>query len=208
MNADTDFDAWPKVYARWRATEIGVTTDRLEGQLILELVGNVRGCRVLDVGCGDGEFAMQLGTCGAIVIGIDTSAAMIEAAKDRAKAHNENVSFLVASAEHLPFPAGQFDVVTAVTILCFIDDARPVFREVARVLRPGGHLVVGELGRWSTWAAARRIRAWLGSRFWRHARFRTANELRGLAEQAGLVVNMVRGRFSIRTGSSPRALSM
>jgi len=136
---------------------------------------------------------MQLGTRGAIVTGIDASAAMIEAAKGRAKQHNENVSFLVASAEHLPFPAGQFDVVTAVTILCFVDDARPVFREVARVLRPGGHLVIGELGRWSTWAAARRIRAWLGSRLWRHARFRTADELQGLAEQAGLVVNMVRG---------------
>jgi SAM-dependent methyltransferase len=72
-------------------------------------------------------------------------------------------------------------------------DAAPVFREIARVLRPGGGLIIGELGRWSTWAAGRRIRAWLGSRLWRRGRFRTAGELCHLAEGGGLVVETVRG---------------
>jgi ubiquinone biosynthesis O-methyltransferase len=186
-------DLGPDVYARWRASEIGATTERLERQLILELVGDVSGCRILDVGCGDGEFALELTRRDAIVTGIDASAAMIEAAKDRAKQHNANVTFQVAVAEHLPFPAEQFDVVTAITILCFVEDAGPVFQEMARVLRPGGRLVIGELGRWSTWAAVRRVRAWLGSRLWRLGRFRTANELRGLAGKAGLDVSSVRG---------------
>jgi ubiquinone biosynthesis O-methyltransferase len=210
MKADTGFDAdsWPKIYARWRATEIGVTTGRLESQLILELVGDVTGRRVLDVGCGDGEFAMQLAGRGAIVTGIDASAAMIEAANERAKQQKVNVSFHVADVEHLPIPDGQFDIVTAVTILCFLDDPRPVFREVARVLRPGGLFVIGELGRWSTWAAVRRVRAWLGSRLWRGARFRTANELRRLAEQAGFAVKAVRGAiFYPRSNIAARLLS-
>jgi SAM-dependent methyltransferase len=64
---------------------------------------------------------------------------------------------------------------------------------MARVLRPGGRLVIGELGKWSTWAAARRIRAWLGSRLWRSARFRTARELRALAAEAGLATEALRG---------------
>jgi ubiquinone biosynthesis O-methyltransferase len=183
----------PEVYARWRASKIGATTERLERQLILELVGDVQGCKVLDVGCGDGEFALDLAMRGGIVTGIDVSAAMIDAAKDRAKQHNADITFQVAVAEQLPFPAEQFDVVTAITILCFVDDATPVFCEIARVLRPGGRLVIGELGKCSTWAAGRRIRAWLGSRLWRRGRFRTANELRGLTEQAGLVVKDVRG---------------
>ena len=159
-------DLGPDVYARWRASKLGAITERLERQLILELVGDVSGCRILDVGCGDGEFAVELKKRGAIVVGIDASAEMIDAAKGRSKLQNASIDFQVGMAEHIPFPAEQFDVVTAITILCFVDDATPVFREIARVLRPGGRLVIGELGKWSTWAVGRRIRAWLGSRLW------------------------------------------
>jgi len=186
-------DLGPECYAAWRASGIGATTERLERALILDLAGDVRGLRVLDVGCGDGALACELAGRGASVTGIDASAAMIDAAKARARRQQADVAFQVAGAENLPFPAGQFDLVTAVTILCFVADAGPVFQEIARVLRPGGRLVIGELGKWSTWAAARRIRAWLGSRLWRLGRFRTASELRRLAEQAGFAVEEVRG---------------
>jgi ubiquinone biosynthesis O-methyltransferase len=186
-------DLGPESYAQWRASELGTITERLERQLILELAGNVAGRQILDVGCGDGELTVELGKRGAKVVGIDVSADMIAAARARTKTHNADIAFQVATAEHLPFSAGQFDVVTAITILCFVDDATPVFQEIARVLRPGGRLIIGELGRWSTWAAGRRVRAWLGSRLWRRGRFRTAKELCHLAERAGLVVDTVRG---------------
>lgn len=186
-------DLGPEIYAQWRASEIGAVTEHLECCLILELAGDVAGRNILDLGCGDGAFALELARRGATVTGTDASAAMIDAAKNRAKQHDADVAFKVAAAEHLPFAAEQFDVVTAITILCFVDDAAPVFREIARVVRPRGRLVIGELGKWSTWAAGRRIRAWLGSPLWRRGRFRTASELRGLAEQAGLVVGDVRG---------------
>ena len=183
----------PEVYARWRASEIGAITERLERELILELLVDVRGRRVLDIGCGDGGLAVELAKRGAIVTGIDASAAMIDAAKRRAIQHNADIDFEMAVAECLPFPAEEFDVVTAITILCFVDDAVPVFREIARVLRPGGRLVIGELGKWSSWAVARRVRAWLGSSLWRKGWFRSGNELRTLAEQAGLATEAMRG---------------
>ena len=183
----------PEVYGRWRASSIGATTGKLQWRLILELLGDVRGRTILDVGCGDGTLALELNKRDAIVTGIDTSDAMIEAARAAARPQHADVTFILAPAEAIPFPPESFDAIVAVTILCFVQDAAPVFAEIARVLRPGGFLVIGELGKWSSWAAARRIRAWLGSPIWRLGHFRTAGELQALAGQAGLVPGLVRG---------------
>ncbi len=95
--------------------------------------------------------------------------------------------------KRFPFPDASFDTVVAITVLCFVADAAAAVREMARVLRPGGHLVLGELGRWSVWAMSRRLRAWLGAATWKTARFRTAGELRALLEQSGLCVTTPRG---------------
>lgn len=183
----------PEDYRRWRASTVGAITERLERARVLELVGDVRGARVLDVGCGDGELALELARRGAEVAAIDASEAMIDAARAAAARARLDVDFRVATAEQMPFPPVHFDVVVAVTILCFIDDARPVFDQIARILRPGGRLVIGELGKWSTWAAVRRMRAWRGDELWSRARFRRVRDLRRLVEGAGLTVDRVRG---------------
>jgi ubiquinone biosynthesis O-methyltransferase len=197
----------PDAYARWRASEVGAITERLERQLILDLIGEVRDRRILDVGCGDGDLAVHLAKCGAHVVGVDASSAMIEAAMQRASREHVDIEFRIAAAQHPPFPPEQFDIVVAVTVLCFVEDATPVFREMARVLRPRGHLVVGELGKWSSWAAARRMRTWLGSPLWRKGKFRTPEELRSLARQAGLAVETVQGAIYFpRWGWAARVL--
>jgi hypothetical protein len=68
--------------------------------------------------------------------------------------------------------------------------------------------VIGELGKWSTWAAARRIRAWLGSPLWRRSRFRTAGELRQLCKTAALDVQAIRGAiYYPRSRCAARLLS-
>jgi SAM-dependent methyltransferase len=92
----------------------------------------------------------------------------------------------------LPFEAESFDLVTAITVLCFAREPERAVAEMARILRPGGKLLIGELGKISPWALWRRLRGSFGHATWRRARFRTAAELRGLATRAGLDVRSVR----------------
>jgi ubiquinone biosynthesis O-methyltransferase len=186
-------DLGPDVYAKWRASGIGAITEQLQRRLILTLLGDIRGRNILDVGCGDGDLAVELWRRGATVTGIDASPEMVEAARARAKREGVDISFIVGEAASIPLDPERFDVVVAVTILCFVANAAPVFSEIARVLRPGGVLVIGELGKWSLWAAARRVRAWFGSQLWRRGRFRTTSELRSLANGAGLTPGPVHG---------------
>ncbi len=199
----------PEIYAKWRASELGAITEDLEDRLLFDFIGDPDGCEILDIGCGDGTFAMSLWERGARVSGIDTSQPMITAASQRAAdARAEGVSFQTGRAQHLPFGDAQFDVVVAKTILCFVDDPTDAFAEMSRVLRPGGRLVIGELGRWSFWALHRHLRGLFGSRLWQMGHSWTAAQLRGYAAGAGLAVDDIRGAIYFpRNGTAARYLA-
>lgn len=203
-----DLKGLPAAYAAWRESLLGRVTDAIEQALILDLIGPPAGRHILDAGCGDGALAVELASRGAIVTGVDASPEMIDAARKRAPQGEKKATFEVATIENLPYAAGTFDVVVAVTVLCFIEDGRTGLGEMARVLRPGGRLIVGDLGKWSIWAAKRRVQAWCGSPTWGRARFRTARELKGLARNAGLVDASVTGAvFYPPSGIAARLLA-
>ncbi len=184
----------PAVYARWRATALGAVTEALEQRCILALVGSIDGQRVVDLGCGDGLLVTTLAGQRARAVGIDVDHAALQAAISRTDVTGvAGARFVEGRIERLPFPDGTFDVVTAVTVLCLVSDRSAAVREAARVLRPGWRLIIGDLGRWSAWAARRRIKGWFGSRLWRSAHFWTAADLSRLIEQAGFSVEVIRG---------------
>jgi 2-polyprenyl-3-methyl-5-hydroxy-6-metoxy-1,4-benzoquinol methylase len=182
-----------EAYVRWRSSRLGRITDALERQPLAGLLGSVAGKRLLDVGCGDGAMAFELARQGATVTALDADPSMIAAARLRAENEAVRIQLVEGNAKSLPFDDATFDVVVAVTILCFVHDAEHAVTEIARVLKPGGQLVIGELGRWSLWAAQRRMRGWLGDPVWRAVKFRTAADLRRLVEGAGLRVVAIRG---------------
>jgi ubiquinone/menaquinone biosynthesis C-methylase UbiE len=184
----------PDNYAAWRASSLGSITEALERRLLLRLAGELRNLDVLDIGCGDGTLALACRQGGAArVVGCDADPRMIAQAAGHAARAGAAIELLVARAERLPFRDASFDLVSIVTVLAFVSEADQAMREMARVLRPGGRLVIGELGKWSCWAARRLIRGWLGSAAWRAARFRSAAELRALAQAVGLRVERVSG---------------
>lgn len=175
-------------YARWRATPLGEITEQVETALIIGLAGPLKGKRLLDVGTGDGHYAIAAAMRGAEVTALDSALPMLKAARQRSKENGLTLELVQGDAEALPFEDGSFDMVLAVTVLCLIPNAPQAVREMARVLAPGGCLILGELGRYNLWAAKRRVRSWLGESPWRKTRFRSRRELRELAIGAGLQV--------------------
>lgn len=180
-------------YARWRASTLGRITDEQQQRLLLELIGNVYGSRILDVGCGDGTLAVEMAKRCASVNGIDTDHKMLEAARVNADSAGVPLRLYQGKAEALPFPDAHFDRVVAITVLCFMPGPSQAIGEMVRVLKPGGKLVIGELGRWNVWAAQRRIEGWLGNPVWRAAHFKTTADLSSLVRRHGLIVRETRG---------------
>jgi len=184
----------PAIYADWRRSSLGEITEALEHRLLFDPAGPLEGLAVLDAGCGDGTLALMCAQRGAAhVSGCDPDPRMVERAQTRMAENGVTVEIRQAAAEGLPYADNSFDVVSCVTVLTFVPDVAAALREIARVLRPGGRLVIGDLGKWSVWAARRHIRGWLGSRLWRAARFRTAHRLAQLVADTGLVVSSTRG---------------
>lgn len=94
------------------------------------------GARLLDVGCGSGRTLDELAVYG-LPSGVDLSDRAVRTARERG-----HLDVLRAPAEDLPFAEGAFDVVTCLDVLEHIDDDRAALRELLRVTRPGGRLVV------------------------------------------------------------------
>jgi len=183
----------PLDYAAWRRSRLGRITEALELEAVLRAAGEVSGQDVLDVGCGEGLYAAALARRGARAVGLDRSLAALRAAPKDGEGGSIRLRLAAGDALRLPFADAAFDLVIAVTVLCFVSSPRSAILEAARVLRPGGRLVLGELGRWSAWAAWRRARGVLGDRRWAEAGFWAPADLEGLVRGAGLVPGRVGG---------------
>lgn len=106
-------------------------------------LGELRGKRVLDYGCGHGMAAVVLARRGATVTAFDLSPGYVAEAEERARANGVPARFVVADGEHLPFADASFDAVWGNAILHHLDLAR-AGAELRRVLKPGGVAVFCE----------------------------------------------------------------
>jgi len=136
---------------------------------------------VLDVGSGDGAAAAAIAPYCRSLTCLDLNPRLIEAAKERLK-KRPHVRALVADAHALPFDAGSFDAALLFHTLTYAERPADVVRECARVLRPGGRLIVLCLDQ----HAQQQITAPYGER---HAGF-TPAALSELLVRAGLEVQL------------------
>lgn len=132
--------------------------------------------RVLDIGSGAGNMAHHLGQYGEVT-GIDYSARPLQVA------HERGLVAAQAAGDDLPFPAGAFDLVALLDTVEHIPDDLGVFQEVARVLKPGGKVIVTVPAFMWLWSYNDEIN--------KHQRRYTAPELQQKMELCGLRVKRI-----------------
>ena len=179
------FDDWPETYDRWFTTPIGTLVKKYEEELILDLLRPLPGEIILDAGCGTGVFTLDILSFGADVIGLDISLPMLMRAAQKAKEYP--FQMVLADMSNLPFKKNSFDKVVSVTALEFIKDAKDAVRELFRVTKKGGCVVVATLNSLSPWASCRKAEARKGHRLFEKAIFRSPDELRSLAPIEGTI---------------------
>ena len=136
---DSDYDDFAEAYAR--QNETGLFNAYYEQPAMLRLAGDVRGRRILDVGCGSGPTIAKLREAGADVSGFDRSAGMIGFARERLGQH---VDLRVADlADPLPYADAEFDDAIASLVLHYLEDWAGPLTELRRVLNLDPPMGVG-----------------------------------------------------------------
>ncbi|MFH6785890.1 MULTISPECIES: class I SAM-dependent methyltransferase [Methylobacterium] len=140
---------WDESAAAWIA-DMGEAGDFgracvLDAPMLARLRG--RGFRrALDVGCGEGRFCRRMRDLGIAPTGIDPTDALLRRARER----DPDGAYLPGRAESLPFADGAFDLVVSYLTLIDIPDIRAAIPEMARVLGPGGTLLIANLNSFAT----------------------------------------------------------
>jgi ubiquinone/menaquinone biosynthesis C-methylase UbiE len=177
------FDSVAEAYDGWYATTLGAVVDSLERDLLYQIARPRAGETALDVGTGTGHFALDLTRLGLTAVGLDLSKPMLEVARSK----EAGLCLLRGDASRLPLVGGRFNLVLSVTALEFIAERGAALREMWRVVRPGGRLLVAALNAWSPWAWKRHLEARRTNSPFCHAHFFQPSEFVSMLQQFGPV---------------------
>ncbi len=140
--ADVDHVDTVEGYGIWAETYDGPNPAfGFDEPMVREIAGSLPPGTALDAACGTGRVAAVLAECGHRVIGVDSSPDMLDYARKRV----EDADFRLGDLDRLPIDDGAVDVVTCALALSHVPDLGPVLREFARVLRPGGHVLITDM---------------------------------------------------------------
>lgn len=172
------FDNWPEKYDQWFETPIGALVKRYESELLLDLLRPAQGELILDVGCGTGVFTLDILSFDPYVIGLDMSLPMLARAGHKTREHSFHG--VIGDMISLPFSDGSFDKVISMTAIEFVKDAQRAVKELFRVTRGGGRIVVTTLNSLSPWADRRIHEAKKGHSIFEKIIFRSPDEMRSI----------------------------
>ena len=144
------FNKEAECYDQWYDSKLGSFVDEVETELAFKLFKPYKGMEVLDVGCGTGNFSVKLAEMGCKVVGIDISEKMLNIARGKKK-DGLDLEFYLMDAYKLDFPDEEFAGVFSMAAFEFIYEAEKAYKEMYRVLKKNGNLLIGTINRKSKW---------------------------------------------------------
>ncbi len=164
---------WRHDFQRWRERRLFQERYQEEHLVaIREVLGEVKGRRVLDIGAGMGGFSVALAREGAHVTALEFNSAYCQIVRLRGRRYGLEMAVVQSPGEALPFPAESFDLLCSWDVLEHVQDPLRVLQEAGRVLRPGGGFILTAINRrafkdphyhlpWINWLPRRWGEAWI-----------------------------------------------
>jgi len=109
-------------------------------EILCSMIGNIKGKKMLDAGCGIGNDCKMFSRLGSEIVGIDVSEKMIEMARENCK--NSEVELHIKDMENTGFQNGEFDIIIAAFSLLYTQNLSEVIKEFRRILKKKGELYI------------------------------------------------------------------
>jgi SAM-dependent methyltransferase len=183
-------------YDLWYDSPLGRACFEKEERLLLENVIPKGSGRVLEVGCGTGRFLLSLIRRSSNIVGVDRDLLFLKFAKQRGEQLGLQLKLIQANGLELPFSEADFDVVYAITSLCFIKDEERAVQQMVSVCSKSGKILLGELNPASPWQWWRKLKGWFGYGSFKGVKWQRPSSLKRILKEKGCqVISVQRAIF-------------
>ncbi|MGC9013664.1 MAG: class I SAM-dependent methyltransferase [Thermoproteota archaeon] len=175
------FDEYARKYDNWYEKPFGKSAFNLELKCLSEILPKTYSEKSIEVGVGTGRFASALG----INLGLDTSNEELKIAAKR------GIEVVLGDAHNMPLRDNAFDLVLVVVSICFFKEPVRVLKEIGRVLKEEGVLVLGLILLESPWAEFYMKKAKKGHPLYSHAKFYSYKEISTMLKNANFSIERI-----------------
>ena len=172
------FNEFASQYDEWYKENKGKFIDKVETDLAFKMLKIDKGMKILDIGCGTGNFSIKLAKMGCQVTGIDVSEVMLEIARAKASEEVLQIEFINMDATDLRFRDSEFDIVVSMAAIEFISDVKRVVEGIFRVAKSGGQVLIGTINGESEWGEFYKSKAVRDSTVFKYADFKALQEMK------------------------------
>ncbi len=171
-------------YDSWYTTKMGKHVDWVETQCAFGLLQGRKGQKILDLGCGTGNFSIKLAKQDYSVTGIDISTEMLRIARKKSNQEALNINFRRMDACNLDFADQSFDGAISMAAFEFIKDPARAMDEMFRVVKVGGFVLLGTINKDSKWGEFYRSEKIRQNSVYHYANFKTIDDLKELKSES------------------------